>query len=308
MRDALGNYTKIPKLYNSLYISSLTRRHDMAQKASQEAFRPSPIQNLMPVYSQRQLTLAEKLLAAALSFIGGGLVGLVFYGGLFMQDGEATTATFISDGIVFAVIGFLGARLMLPVIASQAREKTREELKSQFRDMLDSLAASFASGINAQGAFEAALRDLLMQRQETDMIVQELREIVNGMKQGVAIDVMLRDFGERSGNEDILNFSDVFEICYRKGGDIKSVVRQTHKVMTEKMSIMEEIKTKLTSNKMQHNVMSVMPIGIAILLKLTNQAFAESFRTPIGVAANTVAIAIFVFAYLYGKKVIDIQA
>ncbi|MDR1641957.1 MAG: hypothetical protein LBT59_19880 [Clostridiales bacterium] len=272
------------------------------------AYRPSPIQNMMPVYSQFKLGVTETLVVTTLGFLAGGIVGLIFYGGLFKIAGEATGATKISDFVVFALIGFLGAKLVLPVFAAQAKEKRREKLKNQFRDMLDSLAASFASGINAQNAFESALRDLLMQYSETDIIVVELKEIVDGLKQGIAIDVMLRDFGERSGNEDILNFSDVFEICYRKGGDIKSVVRQTHKVITEKMAIMEEIKTKLTSNKMQHTVMSVMPIGIAILLKMTNRAFAESFVTPTGVVANTLAISIFVFAYLYGRKVIDVQA
>jgi tight adherence protein B len=123
----------------------------------------------------------------------------------------------------------------------------------------------------------------------------------------VGIDVMLRDFGERSGTEDILSFADVFGLCFRKGGDINMIVRQTHAAMSEKMSIMEEIRTKLASNKMQHNIMSVMPVVIILMLRATNPAFAESFATPAGVLANMAGMAIFVASYFIGRKIVDIK-
>ena len=146
-----------------------------------------------------------------------------------------------------------------------------------------------------------------MQYNANDDIVLEMQEIINGMNQNINIEVMLENFGMRSGNEDIMSFADVFAVCYRKGGNMNSVIHRTHSVISEKMAVADEIETKLTSNKMQHNVMSVMPIAVVALLRLTNDAFAANFATVIGVLANTVAIGIFVGAYIYGNKIVDIE-
>ena len=177
----------------------------------------------------------------------------------------------------------------------------------QFRDMLESLAASFSSGSNVQMAFESAVEDLKMQYSPDDYIVKEMEEIINGMRQNVNVEVMLANFGERSGNEDVVSFADVFSVCYRKGGNMNSVINRTHSVISEKMAVADEIETKLTSNKLQHNVMSLMPIAVVAMLRLTNEAFATNFATPVGVIVNTVAIGIFVGAYIMGNKIVDVK-
>lgn len=172
---------------------------------------------------------------------------------------------------------------------------------------MESLSASLSSGSNVLNAFNSALIDLKMQYTESDYIIIELQEIIDCMGSNVNAEEAMHFFGERSGIEDIQTFADVFEICYRRGGDMKRIVRRTYDVISDKMAINDEIETKLTSNKMQHNAMSVMPIAVVALLRVTNASFAESFATVQGVLVNTVAIVIFVSAYKYGKKIIDIK-
>ena len=73
------------------------------------------------------------------------------------------------------------------------------------------------------------------------------------------------------------------------------------------MAVTDEIETKLTSNKMQHNVMSIMPIVVVAMLKFTNDSFADNFATPVGVFVNTIAIGIFIASYRYGLKICSIK-
>ena len=88
---------------------------------------------------------------------------------------------------------------------------------------------------------------------------------------------------------------------------MQSAIYRTHSVITEKIAISDEIETKLTSNKMQHNVMSLMPIALVAMLRATNDSFAESFTSPAGVVVNTIAIGIFIGAYKYGLKIVNIK-
>lgn len=281
----------------------------MAKKGKivESAYMSSPLNNPMPNYAVYVMSRAEKIVVNMISFVVGGAVGLIFYGNLFMLDGFATTATYISNIVVFCLLGFLATKFIIPMYKNRCLEKKSGVLKRQFRDMLESLTASFSSGSNVQHAFESAYADLKMQYGEKDYIVLEMEEIINGIRQNINIEVMLQDFGNRSGNEDIISFADVFSICYRKGGNMNFVINRTHSVISDKMVVSDEIETKLTSNKMQHNVMSVMPIVVVAMLRFTNPSFAANFATLTGVLVNTVAIGIFVGAYIYGNKIVAMK-
>lgn len=267
----------------------------------------SPLNNPMPNYNVYYMSKTEKFLASFIFFIIGGIVGYIFYGDLFMSDGEVTTATYISNAVIFILVGILAIKFLVPVYVKSKLIKQQNKIKSQFCGMLDALTSSISSGSNVVKAFESATNDLKMQYNEDEFIVLEMNEIMNGISQNIGIEVMLRNFGDRSGNEDIISFADTFEICYRKGGDMQSVIYKTHSIITDKISILDEIETKLTSNKLQHNVMSLMPIAVVAMLRATNDSFAESFATPVGVIVNTIAIVVFLAAYRYGQRIVDIK-
>ena len=277
------------------------------KKEKELAYVNSPLNNPMPNYKVYVMNNSEKLLVGLVSFIVGGLASQIFYGGMFKVDGLATTATYISNAVIFIIVGILAICFYVPMHKKKCLDKRNIMLKRQFRDMLESLAASFSSGSNVQMAFQSATMDLAMQYGEQDYIVLEMQEIINGINQNINVEVMLKDFGERSGNEDIMSFADVFEICYRKGGNMNSIIHRTRDVISDKMVVADEIETKLTSNKMQHNVMSIMPIVVVAMLRFTNEAFAANFATPIGVIVNTIAIGIFIGSYILGLKIVDIK-
>lgn len=279
----------------------------MKRKEQEPQYVTSRLNNPVMNYHVYIPKRIEKTAVTAALFLAGGLTGLLFYGGLFLSDGEATILTYIADIFAFLLVGCASAKLLMPVYLKRCLEKRDMELSNQFKAMLSSLAASMSAGSNVQKAFEDALKDLLMQYDENDYIVMEMREILSGAEQNINFEVMVRDFGDRSGNEDIICFADVFEVCFRKGGNLRTVIQKTYSAISEKLAVSDEIETKLTSNKMQHNVMSIMPIVVVAMLKFTNDTFAENFATPIGVMVNTIAIGIFVVSYRYGLKICDVK-
>lgn len=268
---------------------------------------PSPLNNPMTNYTEYYMSAAEKILAALVLFLAGGLVSLVFYGGLFKREGAATLATHISNAVVFALVGFIAVRVFMSAVRNMLKGRRDKALRIQFRDMLEAIATSLASGNTVMDSFRNARSDLLNQYSEQDLIIQELTEIQAGLDNGQTLETMLSAFGERSGNEDIQNFSNVISNCFRIGGDFKTAVRKTRDMIGEKMAIEDEIRTKVASNKLQHNAMCIMPIVLVALIKKMSSSFAENLASPIGVVATTVAVAIFVGSYFWGRKIIDIE-
>ena len=72
------------------------------------ALLPNPLGTEMPNYITYRMTWAETLLAAALAFAAGGICSQVFYGGLFLRDGEiverGTAQQLIEQDGAFAAI------------------------------------------------------------------------------------------------------------------------------------------------------------------------------------------------------------
>lgn len=282
----------------------------MAKKKKEEKipeFSRSCLGNPVLNYGIYYMSKGEKTLFTLAVFVIGGLVGLIFYGGLFKADGERTLATMISNVVVFLLIGFIAWKIFFPAINQSLKNKRDNKLRKQFLNLMETLVASLSSGNTVLESFRNARSDLLNQYSEKDYIICELTEILSGVDNGQAIESMLQDFGERSGNEDIQNFANVIGNCYRMGGDFKDVVRKTRDVIADKMAIEDEIETKLSSNKLQLNAMCLMPIALVGLLKVTNESFASNLSSVVGVLVTTVAVVLFLVAYFWGQKIIDVR-
>lgn len=264
----------------------------------------------IPTYNYKvyYMSFFEKILYFMLAFIVGAIVGYIFYGGIGVDDlGQPTTLTWILNISICGIVGFIAGKKFIPIRTKQIIEKHRKALNNQFRDFLEAFNTSLGAGKNVSDSFHAVLEDLKVQYEEDAFIIKELEVIISGMANNIDVEVLLEDFGFRSGNEDIVSFANVFKICYRKGGNIKETIRSTHEILSDKMEMMEDIETVVTSNKTEQNIMIVAPIVLIGMIKSMSPELGANFVTAVGVITTTIAIAMFVVSYIVGKKVLNIQ-
>ena len=169
------------------------------------------------------------------------------------------------------------------------------------------MSTSLGSGKNVMDAFKSAYDDLSIIYSEEASIIQELSVIIDGIHNNVDVEKSLMDFGLRSGIEDIESFANVFETCYRKGGNIKDIIKNTQQIITEKMEVEMEIQTVVAASSNEQMIMTVLPIGLIAIIKMMSPEFAGNFVTPVGLIATTIAIVMFVAAYFVGKKILAIK-
>lgn len=258
-------------------------------------------------YNVYKLSSKQKMLYTSLLFVAGGLIAQIFYGGLFKENGENTILTVISN-IVFLVIGgFIANKLMLPAITEKLRKQRLSVLQSQFRDFLSSLSTTLSAGMNMNESIEAAYVALCSQYGDDSIIADEVGEIKNCINNNISIEKAIASLGERSGIEDISNFSTIFSVSFETGGNIREIVSRTSDIIVEKMLTNEEIETKLTSNKIQLYAMLVIPAVLMLLMRGMSSSFAQSFATIPGVIAITIALGMFYAAYKVGSKILDVK-
>jgi len=264
----------------------------------------------MPTYNYRvyYMSKKEKVLYFLLAFVVGAIVGYLFYGGIGKDEfGNPTILTYILNVTISSSVGIIAGALFLPIRTEQIMNKKKAQLKNQFRDMLESLTTSLGAGKNVNDSFYGIYDDLKVQYEEDAAIIKELEVILAGIANNNDIEDLLLDMGQRSGIEDIESFANVFKISYRKGGNIKDTIRNTHEILSDKMEISEDIETVVTGSKNEQNIMMVMPIFLIGMIKMTSEDFAANFTTITGILSTTVAVGMFIAAYFIGRKVLDIK-
>jgi tight adherence protein B len=278
------------------------------KKPEEPQYYMSRVQIPVMNYKVYRMGKVEKIVTFMIAFIVGAAVAYLFYGGLFMDEyGNATTATWISNIVIMLTVGIIAGKMFVPIRVKSTIEKNQKKLKEQFRSMLEAINTSLGAGNNAIDSFESAYRDLRIQYDEEAFILKELEVILVSNRNNIDIEVVLNDFGERSGIDDIRSFASVYEICYRKGGNLKDVIENTHGIISDKMQIMDEIETMVASNKMEQNFMVVMPIALIGVIKTMSTDFGDNYRTVAGVVATTLGVICFVAAYYIGQKILDIK-
>lgn len=288
-------------------------KEKVPQKAKKQKNSPCPqwVQNALnnPVrdYHVYVMTAIERSLYFVLAFVVGGLVSQVFYGGLFQRDGMATTLTHISNVAVFIIVGLVAARFFFPMRNEQLLRKSQLDLRSQFRDMLESITAALSANDTVPQAFDYAWKSMKLQYSENAYIVQELGHICEAISNNYPLIDAIEDLASRSACEDIESFSNVFRACYGPGGNMKEVMRQTHDIICDKMKIEDEIRSKVSANQLELNIITVAPILIVGMLRFSGGSFAENFASPAGVISITVAIILFIVAYRMGQKIVNIK-
>lgn len=266
----------------------IEKRKAFQQEIKENAFTS----NGKPNYDYYVMSQQEKTLYSIIGIIMFALMGYVFYRNVIIA-------------VIIGAIGLLFPDYMYKVLL----KKRKENLNMQFKDMLYSISSSLSAGKSVERAFIEAPADLKMMYpdEDTDIIV-ELGYIINGLSINETIENLISDLAQRSGDEDIQSFADVFTNCKRTGGNLIDVVRITSNIISDKIEIKREIASGLVQQKFeQKGMIALMLLLILGLTYMSGDYMDPMFTTIQGRIAMTVAFGIFIASYFVGEKITDIQ-
>lgn len=208
---------------------------------------------------------------------------------------------------LFSLAGAVVCAVIVPPHYNEYKKNRRlQQLRLQFRDLLESLTASYSAGRNTPDSFRDAWNDMLSIYGEDADIVQEVQIICAGLNNSINIEELLLDFARRSELDDIQSFANVFEVCNRQGGDLKRIVSETREIINDKIDVEMEIETMLSGNKNELYIMIVMPVVVVMSLSSMGGSTIVSNSLE-NVLVKILCLGILFTAYLIGKKIVDIK-
>lgn len=227
--------------------------------------------------------------------VGTGFLALVSY-------------TFYRSLRLFFVLLPLGA-VAYPIYKKRELLKRRQwKLVLQFKEAIGSLSSYLSAGYSVENAFPAAARELRNLYGGEAMIVREFSHIGAQLQMNKPVEQLLSEFARRSGSDDIRNFSEVFRMAKRSGGELCGIIEQTVTVLRDKISVSEEIRTMTASRRFEQKIMNLMPFGIILYIDLTSAGFFDvMYQTLAGRIVMTVCLFVYAAAYVMSERLLDIR-
>ena len=226
---------------------------------------------------------------------------------------KATAATAVMSYVFYDSL--IPAPLLLPVWMIYMRDwhddisrKKEQELRQQFRDSIQVMASALKAGYSVENAIREAGKDISPVYSEETRIRKEFERMERQMDMNMSAEEVLKGFSERTGQEDIENFVNVFAAAKKSGGDSIAVIRDAVKIISSKIDTEKEIQTMIASKKMEFDIMCAVPFAIILYMKLTFGEFLNVlYGNMAGAAIMSLCIFVYMGAYVYGRKIIRIE-
>ena len=186
--------------------------------------------------------------------------------------------------------------------------KRKSNLNNQFKDGMIAVSFALNVGYSIENSFREALGELVLLYGKDSMIVREFKTIIHRISINENIEDVLDDFARRSEVEDILYFAEVFRYAKRSGGDLIAIIKNTAKTISDKSEVTREINTIISGKQMEQRVMSVIPFGIIMYLKLTSPEFMKPmYHNFTGMVIMTICLGMYVVSNTLAKRIIRIE-
>ena len=227
----------------------------------------------------------------------GKSIGLVLLAAYVFYDSFGAALILIPAGIFY----------MRDCIADLSEKKEREFL-GQFKDSIQAVAAGLKAGYSVENAIRGAVRDMEPLDGPDKRIRREFSLMTRQLDMNMSTGAVLDEFAGRTGQEDVENFVNVFATAKKSGGDSIAIIRNAVQLISDRIDTEKEIRTMIASQKLEFDIMCVVPFAIILYMKATFGEFLGAlYGNAAGVCVMTVGLLLYVAAYRTGRKIIRIE-
>lgn len=191
---------------------------------------------------------------------------------------------------------------------TQIIKKKKQIFQLQFKEAIQSLSAALNVGYSVENAMRETWKDLQVLYQKDEKILREFQYMTRQLEMNIPVEIILKEFSIRTGEEDVQLFVTVFSLAKRSGGDMIQIIRNAVNQISEKMEVKREIETIMAAKKLEFQIMSAIPFGMICYLKISFPEFMDVlYGNLLGVLIMSVCLVMYVTAYEIGKRIVEIE-
>lgn len=187
-------------------------------------------------------------------------------------------------------------------------QKRKRKLEIEFREVILSVSSNLQAGYSVENAFQESYKDIVLLYGKESAMAKELRLIFRKLSNNEQLEGALANLANRSGVQDIRDFSDIFQIAKRGGGDMRGIIANTAEIIGDKQEIRREIETVVSEKKLEQQIMRYIPFFIIFYISLTTKGYFESlYHNLLGWILMTGALAVYIAACRLSDRILNIE-
>lgn len=188
--------------------------------------------------------------------------------------------------------------------AREAGAKRRHRLESEFKDCILSVSANLRAGYSVENAFRESGKDMVLLYGREGLMSRELLRISKGFDNNLPLQQLLRELGERSASNHIREFAEVFAIAGESGGNLPEVIQSAAQLISEEISLKEEIRTAISGKQLEQKIMSGLPFLITAYIEAGNRGFFDIlYHNPAGIFLMSFCLLLYLTAYKMAESI-----
>lgn len=215
---------------------------------------------------------------------------------------------FFYRSVAAAVILSLFAPIFIKYLTARKKEKRKQTITVEFKEMIRFLSVSLQAGESVENAFFGMYRDMKTMFGEKACMTRECEAICVGLKNNVSIEKLLISLGERTDVEEIKDFTEVFVIAKRTGGNLKEIISDTTSTINSRIEMKNEFRLQMASKKLEQRIMCLIPFLMFIYLGITSPGYFDSLY--VGVKSRiimTVCLMAYIGAVAWGEHILNLK-
>jgi tight adherence protein B len=155
-----------------------------------------------------------------------------------------------------------------------------------------------------ENALREALKDVELLYGKETILRKELYYMVRQLDMNVSMEAVLQGFAKRVPQEDVESFVTIFSTAGKYGGDSIGVIQNSVKILCDKMEVRQEIQILTAAKQFEFKVMTIIPLGIILYMRMAFGDFMNALYGNLpGVFIMSICLAIYMGAWMYGKKI-----
>ena len=187
-------------------------------------------------------------------------------------------------------------------------EERKWQINLEFREGLQGIAAALNAGYSIENALEESRKDLEVLYGKDCLLCREFQTMQRQLRLNQPIEIVFEEFANRSGVEDIRNFSEIFRTARRSGGDLVAITRTSARRIGEKIEAAQEIRTVIAGKQMEGKIMNIVPLGMIFYFWICSPGFLDClYKTLWGHLVMTLLLAVYLTAYGINRKICRIR-
>ena len=242
-------------------------------------------------YWQQDIRKREYLIALLQGILLIGIISYLFYG-------TWICAILFSPYLIWYIKSW----------EKQFIKKKQASFRLQFKDAIQSLSTALNVGYSVENAMRETVKDLKGLYKRDDTIMREFSYMIRKLQMNITAETVLKEFAQRTGDEDVHTFVTVFNMAKRSGGDTMEIIRNAVRQMSEKIDVEREIATLMSAKKMEFKIMTLIPMAMILYMKISfPQFFDVLYGNVVGIVIMSACLLVYFVAYEIGKRIVEIE-